>query len=443
MLKAILLTSLVCFTPFALAVERSDNGKGQVLLFPFFTTENGWDSYINTILSVSDRKYLKVRVLNGVDGAVVNSFNVYIKQAENWRAALAQIEPNNPILRVSEGYCTISSDGSFGGPGTDFPLNTSTGLIEVYQVGVRDDRLTNVLMNASCEELAQRWEEGGAWDENPMADLNVTELHADIIGQFEIINVARGLSSEQPAIGLRDFMPSIPHTAPGSNSPNLADAEPIARLDTGEIVQPESGEGIDAVALLLSTRKGTITNDVVLSTEVAASTDWIVSFPLRGYKDYGSHQVEIDGVMRTCNENEPTGDAAVYIDTQLHNHWTSWGGGRYWSGTLLEIDPVPPQRYTPFLCYAVNVLTFGDTAPILLSPGSILQENVGLVPDGDLQFPSDSFTVTYTFSDGSSLPEKNDGRPVVAYRVTSFVNGTLEGGNVLSNYLFMRPHVVE
>lgn len=443
-MKWILVIWLACLAPFASAVERSDNGKGQVLLFPFFTTENGWDTYVNVIFPPqTGAKFLKVRVLDGVDGAVVNTFNVYTKRAESWRAALAQIEPNKPVLRVAEGSCTIASDGSFGGQGTDFPLHTGTGLIEVYRVGVNFRRTEVDLIDASCAELAGRWAAGGAWDENPMADMYVDELQPEVIGHFELINVAKGLSSEQPAIGLRDFMPVIPHTSPGSHSPSLEDAEPIARLDTGEVVEPASRKGIDAVALLLATSEGTITNDVVLGANVAASTDWIVSFPLRGYKEYGSYQADIDGVTRTCNANEPTDSATLYIVNPMHSPWHSWGGGQESQGYLNELDPTPPMSYSPFLCYAVNVLTFGDNTPVLLAASSILQEHVGGIPDGELQFPSDSFSLTYTFNDGYSHPTENAGRPVVAYRVTSFVNGTLDGGNVLSNYLFMRPHIVE
>ena len=113
------------------------------------------------------------------------------------------------------------------------------------------------------------------------------------------------------------------------------------------------------------------------------SGDWIASFPLRGYKDFGDYHVEIDGVMRTFEEN----------------------------------------------------------SPIFLTPGSRLQESIA--EGKGFEFPSESISVRYNFSDGNSDSTKNDGRPVVAYRVTSCVTGILDGGNVLSNFMFLRPHIVE
>lgn len=394
MLRLFIVVFLFCSAIPALSVVRVDSGKGQVLLYPFFTTENGWDTYINVVLlSETNDEVLKVRILDGVTGAVSNTFNIYSKVGENWRVALAQTELGEPFMRIGEGSCTVSEDGSFGGSGTDFPLDTSTGLVEIYRVTVRDAQANGVLSDFSCEELAQRWEMGGAWDADPMNGLVQVDSQPEIVGHFDLINVPLGLASEQPAIGLRDFTEVIPHTAPESSTPTLEDADPTARLESGEVVVPASGEGIDAIALLLSTgEEATITNDVVLVSSVAASTDWIVSFPLRGYKDYGAYEVEIDGEMRTCNENEVLGGASMpSIERSLTRIWASWGGFPAFRGTNV-IDPAPPVNYSPILCYPVNVLTFGENAPVFLTSESPLHETISV--DGpDLEIPSDSAEV--------------------------------------------------
>jgi len=436
--------TLIISASFAFAVQRNDSGKGQVLLFPFFTTENGWDTYINLVLlSVNVNEAFKIRVLDGVDGQVVNTFNVYAKVGENWRAALTQLDQGQSVLRVSEGLCTIAEDGQFGGDGTDFPIDTNTGLLEIYRMGIRDGPGSGVLKDSTCETLAARWEVGGVWSQEPLAGLSIDESQPELVGHFDLINVALGLSAEQSAIGLRDFMSAVPHTAPDDVDPSLLDADPVARMSSGEEVFPESGEGIDAVALLLSTVEGTMTGDVTLREKVAASTDWIVSFPLRGYRHYGSYELEIDGVMRTCNENELTEHPTLAIAKPLYNPWSTWGEGpSYRARTFL--DPTPPARYSPFLCYTVNLLTFGgDNDPIFSPAESVLQERVG-IEQGSLIFRGESFSVSYEFTDGRVLdPAANQGRPVVAYRASIFVNGTLDGGSVLANYMFLRPLVIQ
>ena len=60
------------------------------------------------------------------------------------------------------------------------------------------------------------------------------------------------------------------------------------------------------------------------------------------------------------------------------------------------------------------------------------------------QFPlSDiNLTVGYDLITGW----RNEGQrygPVFGFRATTFINGTLEGGSVLANYMTMRPHVVQ
>ena len=235
MSRLILFVFLAIATQIAHAAVRDDSGKGQVLLFPFFTTENGWDTYINIVLlAEAHDEVLKVRVLDGVDGAVVNTFNVYAKVGENWRAALTEGVNDKPVLRIAEGSCTISADGSFGGNGTDFPLNTATGLIEVYRVSVRRASGGIIICDTSCEELAQRWDTGGAWQQNSMDGLVGDDTQPEVIGHFDLVNVPLGLSSEQPAIGLREFAEFVPHTAPDATRPSLDDATPVARLDTGQ-----------------------------------------------------------------------------------------------------------------------------------------------------------------------------------------------------------------
>ena len=79
----------------SLAVELDQSGMGQVLIFPFFTTDNGWDTYIN--LTLDEGEILKVRVKSNEDGSEVNSFSIYSSQAENRGAAITQTASGQPV----------------------------------------------------------------------------------------------------------------------------------------------------------------------------------------------------------------------------------------------------------------------------------------------------------------------------------------------------------
>ena len=427
---------LLVYLPAVTAVERNNFGKGQVLLFPFFNAENGWNTLINVTLPPFFLGHiLKVRVLDGEDGVAVNTFNVYAQSHQNWRAAIIQDNEGQAFLQVAEGACTISESGQSGGPGTEFPLAARTGMLEVYQVSYY---VRIIGQELECEELAERWQSGGAWTIDPLRDLQ--PQNTEIVGHFDLVQVEQGLSAEHSATGLKDFTGTIPHTAPGDvESPSLADADPMATLSSGVEVEPDSGEGIDAIALLLATRDGTMTNDVVIAPSIGANTDWIVSFPLRGYERYGDHEFEIDGVDRTCNANTLTNGGQGILRRLTDSPWIGWGGGVRFGQIFSDITPDPVLPYSLFLCYSVNVLAFEDQSPTLLPEDSKLFTPVAL---SSAPLPP-SVTLRYTFSDGLSEPDKNDGRPVLAFRATTFANGTLNNGAVLANYMILKSHLVE
>lgn len=433
MLRTLLFVWLCTYLPSALAVERDFFGAGQVLLFPFFTTENGWDTYLNVSARYDRPNILKVRVLDSEDGVAVDIFNVYIENYGNFRAAITQDSDDRTILKIAEGFCVIADSGTFGGVGTDFPLSTATGMVEVYEIGY----LRGETSDLECPELANQWEAGGAWALDPLED--VAQINYNISGHFNLVSVEQGLSAEHVATGLKNFASTIAHTAPfDTSSPSLAEADPTARLPSGIQVDLGPGQGVDAIALLLSTNQGYITNDVVTAAEIGARTDWVVSFPLRGYKSYGAYNLNIDGVTRSCNHYRRAFGEALTIVAGSNGPWTGWGGGGFAGGSPNEISPDPPVPYSPFLCYSVNVLAFGDQPSVFMPSESTLLTAV----DADLTPATPSSTVRYAFFDGFSNPGEITGRPVLAFRATAFANGTLNGGTVLANYMILKPHRV-
>ena len=434
MLRLLLIFTLLFNTCLANAVERAD--RGQVLLFPFVLAQPNWDTYLNVSLSPGSNKILRIRVLDGADGSVAQSFNVYTRRAEHWRAAVTQLDTDQTVLRIAEGYCTISDSGEFGGAGTDFSFNTQVGMVEVYRVNARLDFATD---NLSCSDLAARWQTGGAWDMDPddglFPDARLPE--AEMAGHFDLIDVQNGFAAESAAIALRNFTTNlIPHTAPGVASPNLSDADSMAVMSNGEELEPASGDGIDAVALVLSS-KHKMTNEVVTLEEIGASTDWVVSFPLRGYKVYATQGTQAAGNVQTCQASGYAATDPPYITELIPGSWQSWGDGMS-NGQGIDIDPVPPVRYTPFLCNAVNVLSFGDRPSIFLEESAQLQHRVS----ANIEH-APSATLSYALTGNVEAVSATRGLPVIALRATTFSNATLQGGNVLANYMLLKPHRLE
>lgn len=418
----------------AAAASLGARGEGQVLLFPFVTGENGWDTYLNLSLSREGGQIVRLRVLEPRDGALIDSFTIYASSAENWRAAVT-VADGDPVLRIAEGSCTLSDKGEFGGPGAEFPLGSSLSLIEVYVIS---EKMNESTRGETCAELAARWDEAGAWRSDPSAGLEASDgaAETDISGYFDLVNVEAGLSGSLPATSFLGFKDFIEHTPPESMSPNLGEADPIAEYPDGSTFVPDSEEGIDAIAALISAQD--ITNNVITASEIAASTDWVIVFPLSAYKLYGRYSADFGGESRRCSVSGLLTDTAPYVEVRVEDPWSSWGQGVESVGNLLDIIPVPNYRYTPILCNAVNTLTFGNNAPVLLAEASDFQDRVNNI-NNHPAFLSVAETVEYWFSDGAGGPPQI-GRPLIAFRVTTFLNGTLNGGNTLANYMTTVPH---
>ena len=474
----------------AQCVQLGEAGVGEVLVFPFFNTEMGWDTYLELTLDGGDTpQIIKIHVRDDINGDIINSFNLYqwfgpgaIRGAVyNWRAAITKDSQGNPVLRVAEGPCTISNEGVGGEAGSSFPLNASVGSIEVYAVSAK---LTRELREsiADCDQIVERWEPQGDWHDNPDADLEEVVSGPpsyNISGLATVINVSDGLSASYRPLSFVEFADQIPHTTPSADSPTLADANPVAILPGGQEFTPQSGEGIDAVAYLIGVSSnglnaiqnneefdrdytgqyaGHITNQVIQSTAIGARTEWVLSYPLSGYKSYRPFEVSVDGEVRQC---ETVGSsiqdggsllipkhAAVYGPVPVHSDhaWRiieSWGAGNRLKIGVLDISPPGPEPSGSGLCHAVNILGFEDQAAVLIPEKARnlyrLRNEVLWSPENanDSSNP-DSVTLRWHIFDPEGSPEIP--RPVVGFRLTVFKNGTLNGGSTLANYAILQSH---
>ncbi len=438
-IKIFLLLSLWFVTLRIEAIELRHDHKGNVLLLPFFTANNHWDSLINITITSGELAILKLRVRDGIDGKEVNSFNIYTFGGENWRAGIGKDENNNTILRIAEGSCTVANNLEFGGAGSTFNLGASLGSIEIYAVGARilfPGSVTN------CEETVNRWRPQGIWLSNSLDGL--LDIPTPLISaEMTLVNVKEGLAASYTATAFHEFKDKmkdqIPHTSPSDSSPTLAEATPVATLENGVDVVPLSGEGIDAVAMIMSPiGRSSITNDVVTENAIAASTDWVISYPLDGYKNYRPFSVSIDGVERHCETfNLPPKNGGPVVQSPLGDSngvFFSWGQGKTKGGEGTLFDPPPLVDVGVDLCNAVNVLSFDGKPSILEPQGSSNMTNLSGITAGDASMLTMGFIQPF-------FPEQDVRRPVIGFRLTTFVNGTLDGGSVLANYAVLKPHL--
>ncbi len=437
---SLLLAGLWLVSSNSLAVQLRHDHRGEVLIFPFFSAENDWESLVHISRSkLGESMILKLRVREGINGKEVNSFNIYTHHSENWRASISRDANNNVVLHIVEGRCIVASNLEAGGAGSQFQLGASLGTIEIYKIGSR----TIFEESTECGDIADRWKLQGVWLTNPLADLLGTS-YSTISAEMTLLNVKKGLAASYTATALSQFKDKeieknhISHTSPFDPSPNLAEAKPVATSMTGVDVVSESGEGIDAVATVLS--HDVYENDVVTEETIGASTDWVISYPLAGYKNHRPITVTIDGDERNCEtfklppvEGEPIVDSE---SASLEPIFISWGQGHQIGNEAInpgDIAPRPPRiKVGTALCSAVNVISFEGKPPILAFPNSGNVKNISGVIVSD----SSMLRMQFVHSD-----EVGFIRPVLGFRLTTFVNGTLEGGKTLANYAVIKPHL--
>jgi len=100
----------------AQAVNVNPDGLGQVLLYPYYTT-NGGNQTILSVVNTSDyAKAVKVRFVEGQNSREVLDFNLYMSAYDVWTAAIAKNADGVPTMYTADTSCTVPYIfGDFGG----------------------------------------------------------------------------------------------------------------------------------------------------------------------------------------------------------------------------------------------------------------------------------------------------------------------------------------
>ncbi len=440
------------------AVFVNPEGTGQALIYPYYTVEGGYDTYINLVNTTNQTKAVKVRFVEAMNSQEVLDFNLYMSPQDHWSAVIFA-DGSGASIRTADTSCTVPNTLSAkveGVPGTVVPFRNFTyqtdaapfrgtdrtreGYVEIVEMGVLtalNDQTAAEHVDGippGCATLAAHWGNAGKWTSARNTDMGVPT--GGLYGYGVLINVNEGTNATYSAVALDDFIstnldPSaIPiHFAPGNTDPGLNDATPVAQiLDSGAALAVRTSsfvEGIDAVSAVLM--HSAIMNDYVLEPTIAAGTDWVVTFPTK--KSY----VNVSPVITPfTDEWDPTtaqaceAMAITYYDREE----------RTITPDPLDFSPAPPGQEAFALCREANVLTFNDSN--VLAGSSRVNQNLNV--DYDNGWLELGFTGTATGRTLTSLEgDTYNGLPTVGFAVQKYVNGTLPGG-VLSNYAGLVEH---
>jgi hypothetical protein len=463
---ALTLIAAVTLSQQAAGVSLSTDGRGQVLLFPYYTVQGTYDTAITLINASGAGKAVKLRFREGRNGRPVLDLNLYLSGRDAWAAAITEDSAGEPILRVFDTSCTVptlaASDSAPGareiafsnaayanydraGSGLD---RAREGYLEVLEMGVinPDFNLPTgsgsipfgeaVIHGSSgvplnCAAVAAGWGAGGAFLTSNGAEL--TPPTGGLMGSGTLISVTQGTDYSYEPTALAAVFGNKSHTAPGSVSPSLNDAIGSSLVVLEDVAMRSTwANGVDAMSALLM--HNSMFNEYFTAPELNAATDLVLTFPTKPFYvalESNTGSATLPPFTVRFDDLAPVGPGAT---GPLLDDGTSSGAcepvdiTRYSRNGGLNSppdfeSPLPPEPGA--LCWTANIITLGN---VLDSVNAVAIDSHPLSRDGWIR-------VSFGFSGRTLISGEGHqfiGLPVIGFAVHKYVNGNV--GGVLSNY---------
>lgn len=305
----------------AQAVHLDIGGRGQVLLYPYYTVNNGQQTLLSVTNTSSVAQAAKVRFNEGYNGRPVFDFNLFLSPFDSWTATVfalrdAGINSDGAAVLTRDTSCTaplFAEDGTSingtpyavfrefayltpddGGPYTID--RTREGSIEIIAMANLDAPLAAAVAHGSNGSPPT----GCAQVRNLQpGDVGVQSTPSGgLMGAVSIINGGQGTYLSARAEALGGFTGVGIFTYPGSIFPDLASvndgAGNLANQATAHVFDangkaqaltypgPDSrSRRVDAVSAVLMA--DLIYNEYQISPALGAASDWVVTMPTKPF----------------------------------------------------------------------------------------------------------------------------------------------------------------
>ena len=244
MKKYILLLSL--FWAFnTTAIELSEDGEGDVLLFPFYTVENNHQSVLSIYNNSPTVKAVKIRFYERFLFRETLDYNLYLAPFDSYQAAVYsgvstynnhQGEPT-ALLTDTDSSCTpfLAAEQQFIPYILDADVDydrsmdrVQTGGIAIIDMGeVVDPEAQNIIhtngVPNNCDAIQANWS-GGVWDVFSGGDTeySMASINSGLRAQLLIQDLTNLTSFELLPITFEDsYVAAIYHREPGYLSPDI------------------------------------------------------------------------------------------------------------------------------------------------------------------------------------------------------------------------------
>jgi hypothetical protein len=481
------------------ALMLSPDGKGQMLIFPYYTTAAGNSTLLTLSNHGAEAKVLRVRIAEGENGQDVLSFHLYLAVNDIWTGVLFDRgEAQTPGLLTQDQSCTLPSlrdgaglpqlpDGRRYTPlrggledgGSTTPVRLREGFVEVLEVAsiVGNSASDTAVFLRDCAALQAAWNApDGYWQRNPLQDLlNPTDR---ISGEAAIVNVAAGTMFGLAPVAINGF-----RTAPRHIAATQPAGVALHKLITGRepplatlaLTDPSEGKAVVAQHQFYSSQRCLLSYPVpqraadavsaLLMAEglnapyeqdpaIGASTSYVLTYPTRHLYTNPQYtgaaaavapfSARFQGVLPLVSNSES--DSGFRLRLRDREAQILMSAGRpYICGFLCQ--PMPSLNLPGT---AIEVVALGGVPDPLLGSrlsGHVFQNQGPVEPllgSGQVQI---DLTGRSEVSEGNVLRPSLEGYqlsglPVIGTRLINYVNANALPG-MLANYAAALPMMVD
>lgn len=493
---------LLAQTPLQAAMYLAGDGRGEALVFPYYTIDGGHQTLVSVVNTTSRGKAIKARFREGSNSRVVLTFNVYLAPFDVWTASIFDprtadaaglvttdesctvpaIKRNTLLPTLANGaryvpFSNAAYTGADNDSGDDSLARTREGHFEMIEMGeVTGQSLRAITAGANgvpldCKRIENAWNPALTPDlafwlrTDPTLDMAAPRggLH----GFAAMVDALGGTMLGYSAEAIAQFSGIVQHTGPLATTPNLASAggenavvEAIV-LQSGSqlILRYPLAQAIDAVSALFTAH--VISNDFAFGADIGGASEWVMSFPT---KHFYTDLAEGQAVAPFANVFPRSGQLGKAPSTVAIDIWSRDGSlelcepksrSNAWDCQQFGGVPPPPAMDTN-LSWVVNVLSIGQaqggatqvlgSSRRLAGPATLFNNN-GAAQGGSMAISfhspwrdAGSYPVTHALR-----PDLNGvqlaGLPVVGFWVARYTNSAVIPG-VLANYSAAIRHQV-
>ncbi len=378
----------------------SQDNRGQVLLFPYYTVKNGYD----TLLTISNiggtagypnyrTAVFKIRFREALNSREVRDFNVILSPNDVWTGVVTSNGQGGALIRTFDNTCTSPIlpasgtvagarevaftnalfSGNFTDGATEDISRVQEGYIEVIEMATSSNDVTdsNNILEYNAKHVNGVPRDCAKVDNlfnNVSANLGYMDPPSNILkGHATFINVAAGKAIDVEPTTIENFSTLNIIAGPGDLVPDLSSGDvgvSAQQFISGSLYTNSFLHSEDTVSQLL--RAKALVNEYATGTN--ASTSWVVTFPTKHhYTDTytaftgptDKNKTPTNGFSEWFYTPTPgikNGQSCDNIDLRV---WSREEDTFTPSGT--QFSPVPVGSNVE-LCYEVNVVDFNNSS---------------------------------------------------------------------------------